>query len=174
MKKLFGMFGVGGVTTLLAREINVNPNAGDGENYISIEGDQIGFINWILKILGLMDPSVKLTIDNRYITRVDGGKFYAISPTSGIYNFSSGYSMNKSYLILAILFIWTIILPIVFFILYKRSASLVLNVDCFKTGVYESISVKSGFTGKKLEKSDFENIFQALKNASSKSSQYYK
>jgi hypothetical protein len=173
MKKLFGMFGFG-VTTLLARKIEFNPNPAEGEDYVYIEGDKIGFLNWLLKTLGLSDPSIRLSINNKFITKVEGGKLYDLSPTSGIYNFSAGYTMNKSLLLLAILFIWTIILPIIFFILYKRSASLVIFINCYKEGVYESMSIKSGLTGKKLEKSDFENIFNALKNVSSKNSGYFK
>jgi len=47
-------------------------------------------------------------------------------------------------------------------------------VSCFKDLYGEDIRIKSGLTGKKLDKSDFENVFNALKNASSNSSTYYK
>jgi hypothetical protein len=198
MKSLLSMLGIGGVTKLLARKIEINPSPADGEDYLYVEGDQVGFWNWLLKVLGLKDPSVKVTISHRFITRVDGGKNYSVSPTSGIYGFNAGFSKNKKLLVLGALFILTGLLMLIMGLagdgagagfmgflvfaiigaiciwLYGRSGSLIASVNCFKDGYGENISVKSGLTGKKLEKSDFENLFNALKNASANSSSYYK
>ena len=60
MKKLLSIIGVGGATTLLARKIEINPNPSAGEDYLFVEGDQVGFWNWLLKLIGLKDPSVKV------------------------------------------------------------------------------------------------------------------
>jgi hypothetical protein len=198
MKKLFAMLGVGGVTTLLARKIEINPNPSDGEDYLYVEGDQVGFWNWLLKLLGLKDPSVKVTINSQFITRVDGGKFYQVSPTSGIYGFNAGFTKNKKLLLMAALFFFiglvTLILSLgegdagpgfiglilfgavgaICLWLYGRSGALIASVSCFKDPYGEDIRIKSGLTGKKLDKNDFENVFNALKNASTNSSSYYK
>jgi hypothetical protein len=171
---LLSKFGIGGVTTLLARNIVINENPANGENYLLVEGDEVGFLNWLLKILGLKDPSVKFSINDNYITTVNGGKLFTVSPTSQIYGFSSGFSKDKNLLILAILFIWTIILPIIFYFLYTRSGAMVVTVNCFKDGVGQSIRVKEGLTGKKLDKSDFEGVYNAIKNVSATNSTFYK
>ncbi|MFN5877787.1 MAG: hypothetical protein ACK44B_02895, partial [Flavobacteriales bacterium] len=133
-----------------------------------------------------------------FITRVDGGKFYQVSPTSGIYGFNAGFTKNKKLLVSAFLcfFIGLVVLILslgegdagpgfiglilfaligaIFFWLYGRSGALIASVSCFKDLYGEDIRIKSGLTGKKLDKSDFENVFNALKNASSNSSTYYK
>ena len=187
------MLGVGGVTTLLARKIEINPNPSDGEDYLFVEGDQVGFWNWLLKLLGLKDPSVKVTINSQFITRVDGGKFYQVSPTSGIYGFNAGFTKNKKLLVAAvvaillaiicllggekestILALLLVVVAVVCIFLYGRSGALIASVSCFKDPYGEDIRIKSGLTGKKLDKNDFENVFNALKNASSNSSSYYK
>jgi hypothetical protein len=46
---LLSKFGIGGVTTLLARNIVINENPANGENYLLVEGDEVGFLNWLLK-----------------------------------------------------------------------------------------------------------------------------
>ena len=58
--------------------------------------------------------------------------------------------------------------------LYGRSGALIASVSCYKDQYGENSRIKSGLTGKKLDKADFENVFNALKNASSNSSNYYK
>ena len=194
MKKLLSMLGVGGVTTLLARKIEINPNPANGEDYLFVEGDQVGFWNWLLKLVGLKDPSIKVSINDQFITRVDGGKFYQVSPTSGIYGFNAGFTKNKKLLVMAVLCILIglfalvagggkegfyillllLVVALIMVWLYGRSGALIASVSCFKDQYGEDIRIKSGYTGKKLDKSDFENVLNALKNASSNSSTYYK
>ncbi|MBM3430249.1 MAG: hypothetical protein FJX99_04615 [Bacteroidetes bacterium] len=173
MANLLAKLGIGGDTTLIARQIDINPNPSSGQDYLYVEGDQVGFMNWLLKLLGLKDPSIRISINDSFITRVEEGKFYTVSPTSGIYGFSSGFSKDKKLLILAILLIWTIIPPIILFILYTRSGAMTASVSCFKDGFGTSIRIKSGLTGKQLQKSDFEDVFNALKNVTSNNSQFY-
>ena len=176
-------------TTLLASKIEINPNPESGEHYLFLEGNKVGFIPWLLKKLGLMDPSVKISVDDKLIKRVDGGKEYTVAPTASIYGFSAGWSNKKRLLVQAILalllglygitvhislLIAGIILALVFFWLYKRSGALSMSVSCYKDGFGADLRVKSGLTGKKLNKSDFENIFNALRNVSQANSQFYK
>ncbi|MDA9986906.1 hypothetical protein N9E11_02660 [Crocinitomicaceae bacterium] len=180
-------------TTLLASKIEFNPNPSEGEHYLFIEGDKVGFIAWLLKLLGLSDPSVKVIVDDKLIKRIDGGKKYTVSPTSSIYGFSSGYSNNKLYLVLMILMVCLALFFLVisarpilvilivlaalgglFYWLYKRSGALEMSIQCYKDGHGANLRVKSGLTGKKLDKSDFENIFNSINNASQANSQFYK
>jgi len=175
--------------TLLASKIDVNPAPSSGEHYLFIEGNKIGFIAWLLKILGLKDPSVKIIVDDKLIKRVDGGKKFSVAPTSSIYGFTSGYSNKKLYLVLMILMacltlyflvkapILAIILAalgFLFFWLYKRSGAIEVSIACYKDGFGVDMRVKSGLTGKKLDKSDFENIFNAIRNVSEINSKFYK
>jgi len=177
-------------TTLLASKIEINPNPETGEHYLFLEGNKVGFIPWLLKKLGLMDPSVKISVDDKLITRVDGGKQYTVAPTASVYGFSAGYSNKKRLLVQAILalvfgiffgisihisvLIVGILLALVFFWLYKRSGALSMSLSCYKDGFGADLRVKSGLTGKKLNKSDFENVFNALRNVSQANSQFYK
>lgn len=174
-------------TTLLASKIESNPNPSEGEHYLFIEGNKVGFIAWLLKLLGLSDPSVKISIDDKLIKRIDGGKKYTVSPTSSIYGFGSGYSSNKMLLVLAILavigglltmeviaIVLGLIVAAILFFLYTRSGALEMSIACYKDGHGANLRVKSGLTGKKLDKSDFENIFNSLRNVSQANSQFYK
>lgn len=171
---LLSKFGFVGVTTLLARDIVINENPTNGENYLMVEGDEVGLLNWLLKILKLKDSSVKFSINDNFITTINGGKIFTVAPTSQIYAFSTGFSKNKYLILLAILSIWTIILPIIFFFLYTRSGAMFVTVNCFKDGVGQTIRVKEGLTGKKLDFSHFESVYNAIKNVSSSNSSYYK
>ena len=87
--------------TLLAREVRINENPASGEDFMYIEGDQVGFVNWLLKTLGLKDPSVSFSISDRFITRVEAKKQYAVIPTSEIHNINAGFAKNKQLLIRA-------------------------------------------------------------------------
>ena len=159
-----------------------------------IEGDEVGFVNWLLKTLGLKDPSVSFSISDRFITRVEGKKQYSIIPTSEVHNINAGFAKNKKLLLLAglfsllalvVLFIaideeegfFMVIFPILFTLvciwLYGRSGGLNIGVSTFN-GNGDNIIVKSGLTGYKLEKDDFEKTFHAVKNAASNNSKYFK
>ena len=180
--------------TLLAREVKINENPSSGENFMYIEGDEVGFVNWLLKTLGLKDPSVSFSISDRFITRVEGKKQYSIIPTSEVHNINAGFAKNKKLLLLAglfsllalvVLFIaideeegfFMVIFPILFTLvciwLYGRSGGLNIGVSTFN-GNGDNIIVKSGLTGYKLEKDDFEKTFHAIKNAASNNSKYFK
>jgi hypothetical protein len=180
--------------TLLAREVKINENPSSGENFMYIEGDEVGFVNWLLKTLGLKDPSVSFSISDRFITRVEGKKQYSIIPTSEVHNINAGFAKNKKLLLLAglfsllalvVLFIaideeegfFMVIFPILFTLvciwLYGRSGGLNISVSTFN-GNGDNIIVKSGLTGYKLEKNDFEKTFHAVKNAASNNSKYFK
>ena len=180
--------------TLLAREVKINENPSSGENFMYIEGDEVGFVNWLLKTLGLKDPSVSFSISDRFITRVEGKKQYSIIPTSEVHNINAGFAKNKKLLLLAglfsllalvVLFIaideeegfFMVIFPILFTLvciwLYGRSGGLNIGVSTFN-GNGDNIIVKSGLTGYKLEKDDFEKTFHAVKNAASNNSKYFK
>jgi hypothetical protein len=183
--------------TLLAREVRINENPASGEDFMYIEGDQVGFMNWLLKLLGLKDPSVSFSISDRFITRVEGKKQYAIIPTSEIHNINAGFAKNKQLLVRAgicalvgfialigglaerkggpffMLFALMAILAVVFIWLYGRSGGLNVGVSTFN-GDGDTIIVKSGLTGYKLEKDDFEKTFHAMKNAASNNSKYFK
>jgi len=184
--------------TLLAREVKINENPTSGEDFMHIEGDEIGFINWLLKTLGLKDPSVSFSISDRFITRVEGKKQFSIIPTSEIHNINAGFAKNKqlllragifallsfAFLIMGVtarrggtpqfgLFALFAILTIVYIWLYGRSGGLNVGVSTFN-GDGDTIIVKSGLTGYKLEKNDFEKTFHAVKNAASNNSKYFK
>lgn len=183
--------------TLLAREVKINENPMSGEDFMYIEGDQVGFINWLLKLIGLKDPSVSFSISDRFITRVEGKKQYSIIPTSEIHNISAGFAKNKQLLVRAgifalvgficlilglverkggpffMMFALMAVLTIVFIWLYGRSGGLNVGVSTFN-GDGDTIIVKSGLTGYKLEKNDFEKTFHAVKNAASNNSKYFK
>ena len=183
--------------TLLAREVRINENPNPGEDFMYIEGDQVGFVNWLLKLIGLKDPSVSFSISDRFITRVEGKKQYAIIPTSEIHNINAGFAKNKQLLVRAgicaligfvaliagvaarkgtpffMLFAFMAVLTIVWIWLYGRSGGLNVSVSTFN-GDGDTIIVKSGLTGYKLEKNDFEKTFHAVKNAASNNSKYFK
>jgi hypothetical protein len=183
--------------TLLAREVRINENPASGEDFMYIEGDQVGFMNWLLKLLGLKDPSISFSISDRFITRVEGKKQYAIIPTSEIHNINAGFAKNKQLLVRAgicalvgfiallggfaerkggpffMLFALMAVLTVVFIWLYGKSGGLNVGVSTFN-GDGDTIIVKSGLTGYKLEKNDFEKTFHAVKNAASNNSKYFK
>ena len=50
---------------------------------------------------------------------------------------------------------------------------MVVGLSTFNGAGSEMMSIKSGFSGKKLDKSDFEQLFGALKNAVSDNSKYF-
>lgn len=194
MGLLTTFFGKSNQATILAREVRINENPSVGESYIYIEGDQIGFLNWLLKLLGLKDPSIVFSISEDYVTRIEGKKSYSIIPTSEIHNINSGFSKNKNYLLLALgtafsaltslilaveegefapLFVLMALLTALFLWLYKRSGGLIVGVTTFN-GLGEFVAVQSGMTGYKLEKDDFEKVFRSVKNAVRSNSKYYK
>jgi hypothetical protein len=194
MGLLTAFFGKSNQATILAREVRINENPSVGESYIYIEGDQIGFLNWLLKLLGLKDPSIVFSISEDYVTRIEGKKSYSIIPTSEIHNINSGFSKNKNYLLLALgtafsaltslilaveegefipLFVLMALLTALFLWLYKRSGGLIVGVTTFN-GLGELVAVQSGMTGYKLEKDDFEKVFRSVKNAVRSNSKYYK
>jgi hypothetical protein len=194
MGLLTAFFGKSNQATILAREVRINENPSVGESYIYIEGDQIGFLNWLLKLLGLKDPSIVFSISEDYVTRIEGKKSYSIIPTSEIHNINSGFSKNKNYLLLALgtafsaltslilaveegefipLFVLMALLTALFLWLYKRSGGLIVGVTTFN-GLGEFVAVQSGMTGYKLEKDDFEKVFRSVKNAVRSNSKYYK
>jgi hypothetical protein len=181
---LFNFFST---TSLLAREIKINESPASGEFYLYVEGDEIGLMNWILKKLGLKDPSVCLSVSDLYVTRINAKKNYHVTPTSQVHNFNSGFTKNKGLLILAFTFflgaivsIITIIGPIILGLLgllciwlYKKSGSMTVGLTTFNGAGNERMRIKSGLTGKQLEKKDFEELFNALKNAVSNNSNYF-
>ena len=62
-----GLFNKVKTTNLLAREIKMDENPTGEDPYLYVEGDETGFVNWILKKLGLKDPSVSLSISKLWI-----------------------------------------------------------------------------------------------------------
>lgn len=197
MGLLSSLLGKTKTITLLAREVRINENPNPGEDFMYIEGDQVGFINWLLKLIGLKDPSVSFSISDCFITRVEGKKQYSIIPTSEIHNINAGFAKNKQLLVRAgicaligfvaliggvasrkgapffMLFAFMAVLTIVWIWLYGRSGGLNVGVSTFN-GDGDTIIVKSGLTGYKLEKNDFEKTFHAVKNAASNNSKYFK
>jgi len=198
MGLISSLLGKSKTITLLAREVRINENPASGEDFMYIEGDQVGFVNWLLKLLGLKDPSVSFSISDRFITRVEGKKQYAIIPTSEIHNINAGFAKNKqlliragvcallgfAFLIMGVtarrggaplfgVFALCAVLTIVWIWLYGRSGGLNVSVSTFN-GNGDTIIVKSGLTGYKLEKNDFEKTFHAVKNAASNNSKYFK
>lgn len=193
---MFTLFQRKKTTSLLAREIKINENPTSGDYYIYVEGDEIGFMNWLLKTLGLKDPSVSLSISDKYVTRVNGKKDFSVIPTSEIHNFNAGFAKNKGLILRAIaaifaglfflvtsisaresgmgfgLLVVCILIAFVFLYLYSRSGGLSIGVTTFNNNG-EQMMIKSGLTGTKLEKNDFEKSFNAVKNAVSEKSKYF-
>ena len=192
-----GLFNKVKTTNLLAREIKMDENPTGEDPYLYVEGDETGFVNWILKKLGLKDPSVSLSISDKYITLVTGKKHFSITPTAQIHNFDTGFAKDKSLLIKAIFsYVGGLGLPIIdklfgfrgdttliafllliagtiFLWLYSKSGAMIVGLSTFNGSGNERINVKSGMTGNKLDKSGFEKLFNSLKSAVSKNSKYF-
>jgi hypothetical protein len=193
-----GLFNRTTTTTLLAREIKINENPASGENYLYVEGDETGFLNWILKKVGLKDPSISLSIADKYVTRINGGKYFSVIPTSEIHDFRSGFAKNKWLLLRAIisflsgLFLFIVSIDendagigfmfLLFFValgllhvwLYKRSGAMIVELNTFNGSGSEKMRVKSGLTGMRLGKENFEQLFGSLKNVLSNNSKYFR
>lgn len=184
-------------TTLLARDIKINENPINGDFYLYVESNEIGFMNWVLKTPGLKDLSVSLSISDKFITRVNGKKHFSIKPTSQIHNFDSGFAKNNALFVSAMscfliglmgfitmvsksagsafgTLIFMAIIGAIFLWLYSKYGAMVIGLSKFNDSGNETLSIRSGMTGKKLDKSDFEQLFIALKNAVSENSQYFK
>ncbi len=89
--------------TLLVRDFIVNPEAKNQEPYLTIEGDRKGLISWILKIIGLRDPSVRFELSNNDMILISRKKDYTYFPTKEVHNYNISHGKNKFYIVLAVI-----------------------------------------------------------------------
>ena len=157
--------------TLLAREVRFSPE--DASNPIYIEGDKSGFLAWLLKTLKLSDPSFKLEVKDGQIITCQGGKDYTYLPMSLVSSYSAGFTMAKILLVLMVLSIPTIVLPFLFYWLYKRSGALTFSMGLYNGEGNVTIRIQSGLTGLKLDKDMLHNALEAAATAA-KASDYFK
>jgi hypothetical protein len=181
--------------TLLAREITFD--SANTSTPIIIEGDRKGVIIWILKKLGLIDPSYRVEVKNGNLITCAGKSQYTYLPLSLLSSYSAGFAKKKLYVVVAILFcicsfillmmiMWhgfesepflvTIILGLLgglFFWLYKRSGVFNFKMSLYNGEGAVTIRLKSGLTGASLDADIIQKALDATATAA-KSSQYFK
>lgn len=167
---MFSIFKMRSVT-LLAREVRFSPE--NASNPIFIEGDKTGFIPWLLKILKLSDPSFKLEVKDGRLVTCQGGKKFTYLPMSLLSSYSAGFTTSKILLVFMVLSIPTIVLPFLFYWLYKRSGAMTISMGLYNGEGNVTIRIQSGLTGLKLDKDMLYNALEAAATAS-KPSEYFK
>ena len=81
--------------------------------------------------------------------------------------------MAKILLVLMVLSIPTIVLPFLFYWLYKRSGALTFSMGLYNGEGNVTIRIQSGLTGLKLDKDMLHNALEAAATAA-KASDYFK
>ena len=176
--------------TLLARDFVVNTEAKDYDPYLTIEGDRKGIIAWILKLLGLRDPSVRFELSKNDMVLISRKKDYSYLPTKEVHSYNVSHGKNKFYIVLAVIsFIiflfsfaagadfdenfWGLLFVGLFFWLYKRSNSLRVSYNTYNNNGAVSLSLKSGNTGMLIDDSHFKQLLEISKYVMSSSSRFY-
>jgi hypothetical protein len=180
--------------TLLAREITFD--SANTSTPIIIEGDRKGFFIWILKKLGIADPSYRVEVKNGNLITCAGKSHYTYLPLSLLSSYSAGFAKKKLYMVLAFLFgIVTVLyfltlllnndlewipIPIIigligwlFLWLYKRSGVFNFKMSLYNGEGAVTIRLKSGLTGTTLDADIIQKALDATATAA-KSSQYFK
>jgi hypothetical protein len=158
--------------TLLAREVRFDSS--NPSNPILIEGDQKGFLIWILKRLNLMDPSFRVEVKDGNLITCAGNKNFSYMPMSLLSSYSAGFSTQKAYVVAAILLaivaigsffvsmdlgVFGLILSVLYagisyllMWLYRRSGALTFQMNLYNREGGVTIRIQSGLTGIKLDK----------------------
>ena len=163
----------GNLPVVLARKFEVTDDFNSKDKpLLLIEGDKKGFIPWLLKKLGISDPSTTLRIEHDSIVTTEGGKSFSLLPIRDLHGLKVGYSNDKKYLFLAIITCWTIIGLFLFLWLYSRSGALEVSGNTSNNATF-GLRLVSGLSGTKITKDDMFKALENLKKASEQSSRYY-
>lgn len=179
---------------VLAREAKFDP--ANAQNPIIIEGDKKGFIPWLLKLIGLSDPSYRLEVIDDKIITCEGKKSYDYLPCSLISGYSVGFKNNKGYLVACLTLLFSSFMSFIaglgdgeflsglglavilgalaglFYWLYKRSGAFTFSIKCYNGEGLRTIRMVSGFTGLKLDKSMITQAAEATALAAKKSNYF--
>jgi len=89
--------------TLIVREFEVNSSATDNDPLLRIRGHRKGFLFWILRILGLKDPSVELLLTKDKITTILSNREHHFLPTKQIHSYFVSKAKKKIWVVLSVL-----------------------------------------------------------------------
>lgn len=119
---------------LVLKRFDVDPHSGR----VHIVGRAPGLISFFLSLIGV-DATTEFTVSPQEIHMRSASFFGEISyltPITKIASMRSGYAKPVQLLIAAIATIWTVILPIVFLVLYFLEKRIIVQVETTGSTVY--------------------------------------
>lgn len=181
--------------TLLLESYSINESSNDGQ-LIQIIGNRTGIFAWIMDKLGIRNRKFIFKYYQDHIVIEQGGKLYEIIPSRDVFKSTIGYSNNKLLLIMAVLatllgvlvllaglidgklaqgltgFVFNGIISAILFYLFKRSGAIEFSLET-QNNLNLGIRIKSGITGKEIDKSDMERMKNIIFSSLSNSSRWY-
>jgi len=133
---------------LVLQQFNTDPSTGR----VFIVGRQPGFVGWLLAAIGV-DAKTELGINPTEVMLRQSsvfGETVTSLPVSRVASVSAGYAKPVEYLILAVLFAWTCIVPLVMLVLFYLEKRVFVWVEtvgsghiaiAFKRSIIEGVTV---------------------------------
>jgi hypothetical protein len=116
--------------TYVIKEWKVNNQPAVGQPYVYIKGRAPGLLSWLLSMIGI-EPTVTFQVTQDSIVCEQGslaGSMRRVIPLANVSSTINGYRKPIELLILAVVSLVTVILPIIFIILYFLNKSLTIGV----------------------------------------------
>lgn len=153
-----------GPTALATKEFTVNQQGSVSIPYVRIVGRPAGLVDFILTSIGIDTTTIFEVYSDRIVYQKSSlsGSMKTLYPMTAIAGTTAGYFKPTIYLLLAVMTIWTIVLPVIFAILYFTNKSLLVGVEV-TSGSFSAIAFKrSVIEGKKVEREDADAVIKII------------
>lgn len=133
---------------LVLKQFATDPYSGR----VYVVGRQPGFMGWLLSAIGV-DANTELTVTPTEVSFRQAslfGETVTVCPVTRVASVSAGYAKPVEYLLLAGMFVWTVIIPIVMIIMFFLEKRMFIMVQttgsssfaiAFKRSIIEGVEV---------------------------------
>jgi hypothetical protein len=161
---MHGLAAMIGPTALATKEFAVTNQGSAQIPFVRIVGRPAGFIDFIFTLVGIDTTTVFEVYSDRIVYQKSSlsGSMKTLYPMTAIAGTTAGYFKPTIYLLLALVTIWTVILPVIFVALYFVNKSLLVGVEV-TSGSFSAIAFKrSVIEGRKVEREDADAVIKII------------
>lgn len=149
-----------GTSALATREFSVNNQGSQQTPWVRIVGRPAGVVDFLMTLVGIDTTTVFEVYSDRIVYQRSSlsGSMKTQYPLTAIAGTTAGYFKPAIYLALAVITAPTIVLPILFVVLYFFNKALLVGVEA-TSGSFSAIAFKSSvIEGRKVDRADAEAV----------------